>query len=73
MATTIKLIRETKVECEKYFIYENDWCKAVITINNDDAPEVKEEKFQNALKTYKELKDNLLNPTLIETLLEDTI
>ena len=45
MATTIKLIRETKLDCEKYFIYKDDWCEHVVSIYNNDPQELKESRI----------------------------
>ena len=73
MATTIKLKRETKLDSEKYLIYKNDWCEHIVTIYNDDSEKEKEDKMQRVLDLYAHLKKSLLDHTMTETLLEDTI
>lgn len=70
---TIKLVKETSVNKEVYYIYKDDWCERLFTINADDEPQIKEMQVNNALKFYKELKESLLNPVMTQVILEDTI
>jgi hypothetical protein len=69
----IKLTKEVKNGEEKYCIIKDDWTMELVVIYTDDSPKVKEEKILKALNFYKQTKEDILNPTLIETILEETI
>lgn len=69
----IKLTKEVKNGEEKYCIIKDDWTMELVVIYPDDSPKVKKEKILKALNFYKQMKNDILNPTLIETILEETI